>query len=70
MPQFADDHVKTVGTEIDGGNYFRRSLLLELYAYLICGDGTGLNGLVSRSISSLSGLLRRGIRRGAVWRNI
>jgi hypothetical protein len=51
--------MKAVGAEIDGGNDFRHSLLLELVFYVIGGDVSRLNGRFSRVIASLSGFRAR-----------
>jgi hypothetical protein len=65
MPQLANDHVKTIGPEVDRRDDFRGSLL-ELVFYVICGDGSRLNGRFSRIIARLSGFRPRHLpmRRG------
>jgi hypothetical protein len=44
VPQLADDHVKTVRTEVNRGDYLGRGLMRNLVSWVISVDGSLLNG--------------------------
>jgi hypothetical protein len=53
VPEFADDHVETVGTEIDRRNNLRGRLPLYFVCGVIGGNDSSLNDRYSRVIASV-----------------